>query len=93
MTRSDPGQRYAGRAGEPAEERSYDAACEELHQQAIAEARERHPVRRLSARWKPLPCEPPGEPLSAKEKDLLQGIWLGLEAYPLAEEPRPEEKR
>jgi hypothetical protein len=30
VNRSDPGQRYAGRAGEPAEERSYDAACDEL---------------------------------------------------------------
>jgi hypothetical protein len=30
VTRSDPGQRYAGHAEEPAEERSYDAACEEL---------------------------------------------------------------
>jgi hypothetical protein len=30
VTRSDPGQRYAGRTEEPAEERSYDAACDEL---------------------------------------------------------------
>jgi hypothetical protein len=76
--RNERGQRYAWCSEIRTEERSYDAACEELHKQDMAEARERHPVGRLSARWKPVPCEPRGLPLTAAEAEALAALWWSI---------------
>ncbi len=65
-------------AAEAEEARSFDAACEELHQDEMRKAQQRHPVRRMPARRRAVPCEPRGEPLTAAEAEALAALWWSV---------------